>query len=691
MLAIPGPDCSPRRCPRRPGAVRSLVLSLILACLSCAHREVSSGTAITVRYEVWIVGRKAGSQVTEVSGTERTFSYEYNDRGRGPNLRTKVVLGPEHTPVVVETTGVNYLKAAVAERFSLKDGKAAWQSPVDAGEKAVSQPAFYASANAVPEMVALLASALLVAPTHRLALLPQGEARIERMEELEVGPPDRPEKVVQYAIHGIWLFPWLIWLDRDNNFFAQVSPWISTIREGWKDAIPALLAANRRSWAKHSETIARSVGRRLRDSWVLRGGSIFDSERAKLISGVSVLGSGNRIRAVGREDQLHAPADSEVIDVSGKVVIPGLWDMHAHLFEADGPVYLGCGVTTVRDLGNDIEVLGDLRERYAAAKAVGPRVIPAGLVDGSGPLAAPTGVFADTEDAARAVVDRYADLQYPQIKIYSSVKPGLVPIIVRQAHARGLRVSGHIPFGMIAEDAVIAGFDELQHINFIFLNFLADRTVDTRTPLRFTLVAEHATELNLESARVESFVALLQQRGIVVDPTLTVFEEQFATDRREVPAAYRSIADRLPPTSRRNLIGRGLPGPDGKEKDYRRAFHALEQMVAVLWRKGVPLVAGTDAPLPGFALQRELELYVDTGLSPATALQLATFGAAKVMNMTDRSGSLGPGKLADLVIIDGDPTIRIGDIRRVASVMKDGVLYDPRELEQAVGLRPRTN
>jgi len=147
----------------------------------------------------------------------------------------------------------------------------------------------------------------------------------------------------------------------------------------------------------------------------------------------------------------------------------------------------------------------------------------------------------------------------------------------------------------------------------------------------------------------------------------------------------------LPPTSRRYLIGRGLPGPDGKEKDYRKAFHALEQMVAVLWRKGVPLVAGTDAPLPGFALQRELELYVDTGLSPATALQLATFGAAKVMNMTDRSGSIGPGKLADLVIIDGDPTIRIGDIRRVASVMKDGVLYDPRELEQAVGLRPRTN
>jgi len=637
------------------------------------------------------VGRKSGSQVTEVSGNERTVSFEYNDRGRGPNLRTQMVLGPDHIPILVETTGVTYLKAVVAERFSLKDGKAVWQSNVDEGEKVLSQPAFYVSANAVPEESALLARALLAAPTHRLSLLPQGEARIERMEELEIGPADRAQKVVQYAIHGIQTSPWLIWLDRDDNFFALVSPWISIIREGWKDAIPALLAANRRSWAKHSETIAKRVGRRLTGSWMLRGGRVFDSEHAKLISGVSVLGSGNRIRAVGPERELQIPADSEVIDVSGKVVIPGLWDMHAHLFEADGPLYVGCGVTTVRDLGNDIEVLGELRERYDAGKAVGPRVIPAGLVDGPGPLAAPTGVLADTEDAARAVVDRYADLKYPQIKIYSSVKPELVPIIVRQAHVRGLRVSGHIPFGMIAEDAVKGGFDELQHINFIFLNFLADRTVDTRTPLRFTLVAEHAPELDLESARVESFVALLQKRGVVVDPTLTVFEEQFATGRREVPAAYRFIADRLPPTSRRSLMGRGVPGPDGKEKDYRGAFRALQQMVALLWRKGVPLVAGTDARLPGFALQRELELYVNAGLTPATVVQLATFNAAKIMKMADRSGSLVAGKLADLAIIDGDPTIRIGDIRRVVSVMKDGLLYDSKELEEAIGLSARPN
>jgi hypothetical protein len=242
---------------------------------------------------------------------------------------------------------------------------------------------------------------------------------------------------------------------------------------------------------------------------------------------------------------------------------------------------------------------------------------------------------------------------------------------------------------MNAEDAVRAGFDELQHINFVFLNFLADRTLDTRTPLRFTHVAEHATELDLESPRVRSFIALLKQRAVVVDPTLAVFEEQFAPASSQVPAAYRGIAERLPPTSRRALMGRALPGPDGKEKNYRESFRALHRMVATLLREGVPIVAGTDAEFAGFVLQRELELYVEAGLAPPAALQLATIRAANLMKMGHELGSIRAGKLADLIIVDGDPTRRISEIRRVEKVIKNGVLYDSAQLERAVGLLPR--
>jgi hypothetical protein len=657
-----------------------------LACLTCAHHEAISPA--TIRYQILTVDRISGSQVTEISGSERRFFFEYNDRGRGPRLSTRMVLHSDGTPVLVETTGQTYLKANFEERFSNRDGKAIWQSNVDSGEKVLSEPAFYVSANPVPEEVALLARALLASPQHRLALLPQGEARIQKIDEVEIGAPGRTRKVVQYAVEGLRLASAFIWLDQDQNFFGQVSPWRSIIREGWNDAIPTLLAADRRARAEQSAAIANSHGRPLGRSWVLRGGKVFDSERGVLLEGVSVVGSENRIIAVGPENRLQIPPGAAVLDTTGKVLLPGLWDMHSHLSETDGPLYIACGVTTVRDLGNDIEALLELKQRYDLGKATGPRVVPAGFLDGPGPFAGPTGILVDTEEAAKAAVDRYVQLKYSQIKIYSSIKPSLVPAIVERSHAHGLRVSGHVPFGMNAEDAVRAGFDELQHINFVFLNFLADRKLDTRTPLRFTHVAEHATELDFESPRVRSFIALLKQRAVVVDPTLAIFEEQFTT-RKQVAPAYRGVAERLPPISRRALMGNGLPGPEGKEKDYRDSFRALHRMVATLLREGVPIVAGTDAELGGFVLQRELELYVEAGLTPAAALQLATIRAATLMKMGDELGSIGPGKLADLIVVDGDPTRRISEIRRVEKVIKNGVLYDSAQLERAVGLSSR--
>src|SRR5258708_5456647 len=241
-----------------------------LACLTCAHHQAISPA--TIRYQVLTVDRISGSQVTEVSGTEHRFFFEFNDRGRGPRLSTRMVLDSDGTPVLVETTGENYLKANVEERFSKRDGQAVWQSNVDSGERVLSEPAFYVSANPVPEEVALLARALLASPQHRLALLPQAEARIQKMDEVEIGPPGRTRKVVQYAVEGLRLAPAFIWLDQDQNFFGQVFPWGSIVREGWQDAIPTLLAADRRARAKKSEAIASSQGRPLGRAWVLRGG-----------------------------------------------------------------------------------------------------------------------------------------------------------------------------------------------------------------------------------------------------------------------------------------------------------------------------------------------------------------------------------------------------------------------------------
>jgi imidazolonepropionase-like amidohydrolase len=344
-------------------------------------------------------------------------------------------------------------------------------------------------------------------------------------------------------------------------------------------------------------------------------------------------------------------------------------------------------VTSVRDMANDTDQLLDMRRKFDEGTVVGPRVLMAGFMDGRGPYAGPTKVFVDTEDEARAAVDKYASLGYVQIKIYSSVKPELVPRIVEMAHRKGLRVSGHVPAFMNAEQFVAAGVDEIQHANFLFLNFLFDTVKDTRTPVRFTAVAEHAAEIDPDSERVGRFIRLLKERGIVVDPTVNIFEGMFTDRPGRVSAGFAPVAERMPPQVRRALLAGGLPVPEGKDQRYRDSFKSMLKMVAALYRAGVPLVAGTDAT-PGFSLHRELELYVEAGIPAPKVLQIATLGAARVMKRDKELGSVTPGKLADLILVDGDPASRIGDIRRVTTVVKDGVVYQSSALYQAIGVRP---
>jgi hypothetical protein len=239
---------------------------------------------------------------------------------------------------------------------------------------------------------------------------------------------------------------------------------------------------------------------------------------------------------------------------------------------------------------------------------------------------------------------------------------------------------------MSAEQAVREGFDEIQHVNFLMLNFL-DPKIDTRTPARFVEVAKHGTEIDLQSDRVKRFIALLKERGTVSDPTLATFEGMFKTEAGEIDPSLAAVADRLPPQVQRGLYGGGLNPPAGEIQRYRDSYRAMQNMVKALYDAGITIVAGTDAQA-GFTLHRELELYVDTGIPAPEALRIATLGAAKVMKRDQELGSVAPGKLADMILVDGDPATRIADIRRVVLTVKDGVTYDTAALWREVGVRP---
>src|SRR5208282_3493239 len=202
--------------------------------------------------------------------------------------------------------------------------------------------------------------------------------------------------------------------------------------------------------------------------------NVFDSETAKVILDQEVFVEGNLIVSVGPSLFYRTGIWPEIIDATGKTLLPGLWDMHAHVGDNDGLLNLAAGVTTVRDLGNDIDSLLARRQRIIDGKEIGTRIVLAGIIDSPDAYHGPTKVLVSTAAEARTAVDNYKRLGYVQIKIYSSVKPELVPAIIDEAHKNGMRVSGHIPAQMIASRCVELGYDEIQHMNFLILNFFPE-------------------------------------------------------------------------------------------------------------------------------------------------------------------------------------------------------------------------
>ena len=646
---------------------------------------VESPPPATRRYTVALQGNRAGEATSRIAGNRAEFTFHFNDRGRGPKLATRLVLDANGIPILIDTTGNDYYKSTVDDHFATTDGTAAWTSASEKGQRRDPGRAFYVSFNAAPQEAGILAEALLRSPDHSLPLLPEGTAHIDKVRELTVAGRAGERKITLYEVSGLDFSPSLIWLDSDG-LFASVTGWTTVVPEGWDDVVDKLRAIQDESIVLRAGTLARKLARRPPGGFTIRHARLFDPVTLGVREGMTVVVSGNRIASVSPDAEGAPPPGAEPIDAAGKTLLPGLWDMHVHLGEGDGLLDIANGITSVRDLGNDSRQLLAWKKSFDEGGAVGPRVIPAVLVDGRGPFSGPTPDKVDDAREARQTIEKYRSLGYAQLKIYSSIKPELVPVLTKLAHDAGMRVSGHVPAFMTAEQFVLAGADEIQHVNFLFLNFLFDTVRDTRTPARFTAVAEHAAEIDPSQERVRKFFALLKGHATVIDPTVNAFESLFVARRGAVDPGYAAVADRFPPQIRRQFLAGGLPVPEGKDALYRDAFRSVLRMVRALHDEGIPIVAGTDA-LAGFSLARELELYVQAGIPAPEVLRIATIGGARVMKKDSELGSIEAGKLADLLLVDGDPTKRISDVRNVDIVLKDGVLYRPAEIDREIGVK----
>ena len=618
-----------------------------------------------------------------------TVTYFYKNNGRGPELTERFRLAADGTFSEYHVVGNSTMGAKVDEHFERKGNAAEWHSTSERGSATLTDTGLYVPLNSSWAPISVFIAALAVRADGQMPLLPNGSLRQRKLDEVEVEREGQRQRVQLLAQTGLGLKPFLVWATTGATprmfAYADLQGELF-IEEGWQSNRKLLEAPQMAADQQLLGDMANRLRHPLPGLTVIRNARVFDSLTAQLGDMTDVYVLRGRITALLPADSDARDADNE-IDAAGRVLLPGLFDMHGHVSKWDGAFNLAAGVTTVRDMGNDNPTLQRMLDERAAGVLLSPQVVPCGFLEGVSPYSSSLGFTISTLGEAKVAVDWYAQRGYPQLKIYNSFPKDMLRETVAYAHSRGMRVSGHVPAFMRAQEVVEQGFDEIQHINQVLLNFLVTPTTDTRTLERFKLPAEQLAELDFDSPPVQAFIALLQQHKTVIDPTVAAFDFIQQQDG-EMSAPFAAIAEHVPPDIKRYLYLGSMDIPDATTAArYKRSYAKMVDFIGRLYKAGVPIVAGTDSWV-GFTLPGELALYVQAGMTPAQALQVATLNGATYSRTIDDRGSIAVGKLADLVLVDGDPTRDIGDIRKVALVITQGHWLAPKEVHEEFGIRP---
>ena len=571
-----------------------------------------------------------------------------------------------------------------AESFVIAGGRATWKSPVDGASTAYTAAALYVAFGGPIDLTADLAERLIAAPDKSLALLPAGRARAEPIGTASVGDGAAKRTVTAYAITGLSNTPIPIWMDDSGKFFGLVGA-LSWVRSGFEAQEPALQKAQDEALAKRSPALVKTLLK------TPTGPVAFTHVRAFLAGDhfaedQTVVVDKGVITLAGAAAQVTVPPGAQIVDGNGKTLVPGLWDSHMHFADdASGPALLSLGITSVRDPGNINALTLARAARRAKGDLLSPRVYPSVLIDGKGPNSAQVATVATSQDEALAIVRKAKSDGFIAIKLYGTFNPAWVRTTAAEAHRLGLHVHGHLPAGMRPSQAIDDGYDEITHIYFVMMQAMPDDVVAKSNGMaRFLGPGRYAKDVRLDAEPMKSLIAKMAQRKITVDPTLVVAESLYVPENGDLSPAYAPFVGTLPPTVERGFRQGGFVMPPGVTRaDFRASFTRLSELVGVLHEAGVPIVAGTDGT--GMELVRELELYVAAGFTPAEALASATLQTARLVHADARTGSIAVGKAADLVLVDGDPSIRIGDLRHTRIVMMDGKLMDANALRAAGG------
>jgi imidazolonepropionase-like amidohydrolase len=610
-------------------------------------------------------------------------------RGFGWDLEQTVRYGANGQPESIQVRGSTPWGDA-AETFRIRDGRARWDTPSDSGSAPYDGRSQYLThANNFIGIVPFLES-LYAAPGRELSLLPGGRARLVELDEMRVGEGASKRSLTLHVVEGIDLAPVPVWM-QGPAFFAYVDG-MGLLPESSADLLPALQRTQDDALIARTAEIARRFAASNPGPVAFTGVRMFDADAGRFLANRTVVVRDGRIAAVGGADSVAVGDDVTVIDGAGRTLVPGLWDAHQHMGDGrNGPMLFSLGITSARDPGALPDQLVARNERIARGELLLPTVWSSIMIDVPGPLQAQVAVLVESAEEAVAAVRHAAEQGVSGLKFYSSTPPEWLAPTITEAKRLGMHVHGHVPATLRPMDAVVAGLEEITHINMVIMEAMPEEVVDgSNTVLRIEGPGRYAKDVDLTAEPMASLIQALAARRIVVDPTLTVFEATYTLDPGELPPAYVPFSGTMPTALERDLrLGGDQVPEDLTRADYRESFATLVALVGALHQAGVPIVAGTDGL--GLRLVRELELYVQAGLTPAEALQTATIAPARVMGVDTETGSIAVGKEADLVLVEGDPSEDLGDLRHTRWVMSDGVLMNADELREAAGFagRPR--
>ena len=656
---------------------------------SAGSEAAAPGAAEAQTFTVLVGGTEIGALEIRPSESGYGIEYEYRNNGRGPTVTETIELDAQGLPTSWSIAGASTFGNPIDESFAYIDSEARWTDSTGSDQAIPDGDAFYVPQDASPYWLAIAARALMDRDDMTIAALPGGELRLSEVDELTVSNGETSRDVTAYGLSGTSENPTYFLMD-DRAFFGVISPGFAILEAGYEGEDERLRGLAAGYGASRFAEIQSRVAHDYDGPVRIRNVRVFDPATLSLGEPVSVVVEGDRIAAIETLDVATRAGETE-IDGAGGSLIPGLFEMHAHMGETSAFLNIAAGVTSVRDMGNNNAVLDELISRIEAGEVAGPRVHRSGFIEGQSPFSSNNGILVSSEAEAVAAVETYAASgDFIQVKIYNSMTPEWVPAIIEAAHANGLRVAGHVPAFTNANTMIAAGYDEMTHINQVMLGWVLEEGEDTRSLLRLTAL-RRLPGLDLDSEPVQATIRTMAENGVAIDPTYAIHEALLLSRNGEVSPGVVDYIDHMPVDTQRSARSAwaDIATPED-DANYRGAFDQITETLRMMREAGIFIVPGTD--LGGsFAHHRELELYQNIGMTPAEIIAWGSHGMAEYLGVDDELGTIAPGMLADFFLVPGDPTVDFKDIKTIALVAADGTFYYPTEIYPEFGIQPFTD